>query len=430
MNIFLATLGIILLATGTVFTFIVPNLPQAQLVGVENQLEISSLRIEGGNTNNPSYSMTIKNLKDSSLSFTTLLEVTYDGITTDVYVPLTLLPLSIGGSESKEFKLSLKCKIYCNADGTYRSGIYRAFATFWKPSTETPICSTDPYAFECHYIQVAPPVSTTFTVVPPATQITFKTQACYQVSIQGGFVNCDVQVPSGEGSVSPTGTQTSVSGSTVTFTATAVEGKSKFTKWIKGDGCTNIINCKTTESIQNTFTSSVLESQIYTAVFEKIIPPPEPIKPIFTLTLTDPTACVTNPLAGVYTKTLNEKITIQITPSKSITLNEKSQVVFTITSYTIQKSNSPVPDVTNFNDGDPLYIGTKSNQVTKEITLDADTTVIISCVKNTIVDGNKPPDVIPGVSREGLAVVGIPLMLFGGAITAVSFFIGGRKIGV
>jgi hypothetical protein len=397
------------------------------LIGVENSLEISNLKVQGASTAGTTYTMTIKNLKSESISFFALVESTYKDIPQDVYAPLKMLPATIGASETREFSFDVKCRIFCASDGSYRSGHYQANANFWKLAQDQPvICQTDPWAFECGYVQIAPPVSTVFTVEPAAIQITFKAQACYQVFVSGGFVNCSEIVPTAEGSITPSGTVSALSGSTQTFTATAIEGKSKFVKWIKADGCSSL-GCKTSESTINPFTSAVLQGQIYTAVFEKIIPPPQVAKPKLTIMITNPASCTSTPAPGVYEKNLNDKLTITMTPSANITSSDgKSVRVSGIIGYTIMKSNNPIPDTTTYDNDNLLMVGTKSAKTTKEITMDVDTEVILSCVSTDVLDGRKPPTQIlpPGMVPTGINLPAIGLGAVGAVILVSSVFVG------
>ena len=429
-NLTLFTVGIIVAGLG-LGLIVVPTLTQASVIGVENSLEVSNLRVSGASAT--TLSMSIKNLKSEPITFFTLVEVSFENIPEDVRSPIKMIQSVIQGSATGEFVYDIKCRIFCNADGSYRPGTYRAYANFWKLAVSQPvICSTDPFSFECSYLQIAPPASIPFTVKDPAVQISFKVQGCYQVAISGGFVLCTDIVPSSEGSITPSGTATAVAGTAITFTATPVEGKSKFTKWIKADGCFSEV-CKISDITQSSFESEVQNGQIYTAVFEKIVQIP---KPKLDIQITKPESCSSNPSFGVYVKELNEKLTITLTPAQNITSSDgKSTHVSAIIGYTITKANSPIPDTVTFAPDNTFVLGSKTAKTTKEITMDADTTVIISCgasdvLKNPNGDPVKPPPppgTIPPLGN--LSVFGVPLLIGGAALAGVGLFVGGRKEG-
>ena len=416
--------GVVLLAFGLISPF---AFPQASLIGVENSLEISNTQVKNPTTASPTYSMSIKNLKTTSFNFITLVEVTFQGLDVDVYKPITMISNSIQASETKAFEYSIKCVIYCNLDGTYRSGIYTAKAKFWQLAESQPaVCQADPLSWECNYIQVAPPIQTDFAVNPP-TQATVKILACYQYLVDSPF-NCFESVPAGEGSVTPSGSITDTSGSSKTFTATEVAEKSKFAKWIIHGG---IVGGKYTETTTNPLTSEIQYNQIYVAIFTKLTV----VKPKLSISVTNPTACITTPEAGVHEKNLNDKVTITMTPQANITSQDgKSTHVFAIIGYSITKANSPVPDVVNFTPDNTFVVGSKTAKTTKEITMDVDTTVIVSCggsdvLKNPNGDPVKPPGTglkLPGLPSFGLAQI----VAIAGGITMLgvgAFMSGGRK---
>lgn len=432
-----------LLMGGVLFSGVLGT--QATLIGVDNSIEVSGLKVESASLSNTIYVMTLKNIKTTPLSFYVIVESTYDGINSDVYSIIKMVPASLAASEMNEFRVNLKCNIYCNADGSYRPGSYRAYADFWMLAQSQPaICQTSPYDFQCGYLQISPPVSTAFTVEPPPAQIYFKVQSCYQAFIEAGNVFCTEGVPIAEASTTPkSGSSSVISGTTIKFNATNVKEKSKFVKWVKGDGCSNIENCKTVESTNNPYSSIVYGNQIYTAMFDKIIPPPVVIKPKLTITITNPTSCTSNPVPGVYEKNLDDKLTIAITPAKNVTSNDgKSVLVSGITGYTIMKYGSPIPDITTFPFDNPMVVGTKLAVTTKEITMDKDTEVLISCGSATVLIteiGQKiPPSKDPSGGFGGgfgtisggfgtIRLAGIGLMIGGVISTGAGIILGGRK---
>lgn len=423
----LITLGAILLAFGLISPFL---LTQASVIGVENSIEVSNLRVENKETATPTYSMSIKNIKTSAISFFALVEVTYDAIANDVYVPMKLLSSSIGASASGEFKYDIKCRIFCNTDGSYRPGTYRAFVSFWKLADSQPaICTTDPSNWECGYIQIAPSISTPFTVNPPTSKIEFKVQSCYQVKIESGFVVCLSEVTASEGSTNPSGTITSaLAGSTVTFTATPIQDKSKFLKWIKADGCI-AETCKVSENTQNPLSSQVQNGQIYTAVFERI--PPKPKLSIF---ISNPESCSSVPAMGIYEKARNETLTITITPAKDIPSTDPASGITSvhksvIVEYTIWKFGNPFPDRNKLPPESSLVLGSTVPVTTKQITMDVDTSVGIACITTDVIDDKKAPtNTSDDKKAPSFGVLQIGAIATGITMLGVGLFMGGRKI--
>ena len=417
---FLAILGVALLAT-SVALLSTPFGAQASIIGVENSLETSNPKVDGARSSTPIYSITAKNIKPNPISFFALVEVTYDGIENDVYLPITMIPQSIAANELKELRLNIKCRIFCNTDGSYRAGIYRVSASFWKLAVSQPvICQTDPSSWECGYIQIAPTVSSAFTVSPAPTSITIKTQACYAVSTTGGFVNCDKPVPLEEGKIEPLGTLTFTAGQSVIFTATKITS-AKFVKWIRGDGCTDALNCKTSESTQNPFTSSVQNNEVYTAIFQR--------QPPLTIKVSNPASCTTTPAPGVYEKAPIDKVIITMTPLANVTSTDGLSVsVNSIIGYSIAKPGLVLETIT-FPPDHPFIPGTKTAKTTREITVDVDTLVLVLCTPSSVITNRAPPEKNPLTTATGLPILPLGIGI-AGAVSLFGSFIVGRKTGV
>lgn len=441
---FLAVLGVVLLAGSVVTTAVFGT--QASVIGVDNFLQVQSVKV-----NDPqgatSVSVSVKNTRTSSVSFFAIKTVYYMDIPDDVYLPFTLDSQTIAASETKTITLQLPCKyvtLKCNSNGSYKTGYYTVELSFWMLATSQPAkCATEPLAFECGYVQISPKVFANFNWVPPppppppapAPSIKITVLACYEW-ISGIPQFCAMNADGYGALTTPSfGLHTYTSLQDVTFTATPVKDKNTFVKWIASDG---ISEGKFTESTQNPFTAKIQDNAVYVALFKRVSLID---KPKLAIMVTKPESCTTTPTTGVYEKTLGDKLTITMTPAKNLTSTDgKSTSVSAIIGYTIQKSNSPIPDSTYFKLDNPMVLGSMTEKTTKEITMDVDTTVIVSCGSSTTFkfpDGEKPAPKpgpiggLPGVpSVGGLQILPLGLGVAGAISLFGSFFMGRKGVGL
>lgn len=419
-NMFLAILGVALLATSVALVF-TPFGSQAQLIGTNNVLQVKSISVIGATTKPTILALSITNTQSQAIEYFHLVTVSgsediaqLKTISGQSLVPMKLVPAIIGASETKTFNIDISCVSKCNSDGTFTTGEYMVSVAFWKRDiSSSSICADQPFAFECFYTQISPATTTGFTIFPQLTA-NIVVLGCYGFTV-GGLNSCTDSVPASAGSVEPSGTLSYPQGTSVTFTAKPIEGKSKFLHWLVGyQGRSDL---QMTKNTVNPLVSKVDNNQIYVAIFEK------PFQ--LTVLVQSAYAGTTDPKEGTYEKLIGEKVTITMKPKAEIVTGPNARTVYTVLGYEVTSGFSPIKEKVMFPNDSPLVLGTASTK-TVDITMDISKVVLVMFVENHVLDEKKPPMCLIGC---GTGVGGLPILPLGVGVAGVVALLGSVLVG-